>query len=521
MDPIDRVLEGTKECKRSLFESAFDNFTQPRERVDSMAEQNQNKPGQAPAPGGARPGAMTMAMRAVQITPNAGPKVLKIMIIRGGKIVEERTIEQRETVSVGTSEKNHFILKAEGLPARFDIFQLVGSDYILNFTEAMNGKVGLPGGVQQLDQLRRSGGARNAGSYWQVKLNDSSRGNIKIGDAKILFQFVTPRPPQPRPQLPAAARGGFVKGIDWVFTAIVVFLYILFFGLIVWLESADWPMTEGIAEVSADYAQYVVPAPEEPVVEETTDEGEEAVEEEAVAEAPKKSADSAESSGPSENDVASSAEARARIAEEAAQQVETALIGALGEGGALADVLAGGMDTSGAADVLATASGVGVATGKSGSLRTRTGGGGSGQGGGLGGLKAAGGSGATTARGTGDVKERVIRGNVSFSGGADVGGSGDFDQSQVTRKIKGAKSALKRCYENSLKSNPTLSGKVVVEFTIEPRGNVGKSRAVENSTGDSGFASCITSVVKRLRWSPGPDGGAVTYEYPFVFQPQN
>lgn len=489
-----------------------------------MAEQNQNKPGAAPAArGGAKPGAMTMAMRAVQVAPSSGPKVLKVMIIRGGKIVEERTIEQRETVSVGTSEKNHFILKAEGLPSRFDIFQLVGNDYILNFTDAMNGKVGLPGGVQQLDQLRKSGGARNAGSYWQVKLNDSSRGNIKIGDAKILFQFVTPRPPQPRPQLPAAARGGFVKGIDWVFTAIVVFLYILFFGLIVWLESADWPMTEGIAEVSADYAQYVVPPPEEPVVEEeTSDEGEEVAEETAATEAPKQNKPSESSGGPSEsNDVASSAEARARIAEEAASQVETALIGALGEGGALADVLAGGMDTSGAADVLATASGVGVATGKSGSLRSRTGGGGSGQGGGLGGLKAAGGSGATTARGTGEVKERVIRGNVSFSGGADVGGSGDFDQNQVTRKIKGAKSALKRCYENSLKSNPSLAGKVVVEFTIEPRGNVSKASPVENSTGDGAFASCISSVVKRLRWSPGPEGGAVTYEYPFVFQPQN
>lgn len=491
-----------------------------------MAEQNENKTGTGPAArGGARPGAMTMAMRAVQVAPSSGPKVLKVMIIRGGKIVEERTIEQRETVSVGTSEKNHFILKAEGLPSRFDIFQLVGNDYILNFTDGMNGKVGLPGGVQQLDQLRNSGGARNAGSYWQVKLNDSSRGNIKIGDAKILFQFVTPRPPQPRPQLPAAARGGFVKGIDWVFTAIVVFLYILFFGLIVWLESADWPMTEGIAEVSADYAQYVVPAPEEPVVEEeTTEEGEEATEEEtAETKTPQKSQESSESSGgqSDNNDVASNAEARARIAEEAASQVETALIGALGEGGALADVLAGGMDTSGAADVLATASGVGVATGTSGSLRTRTGGGGSGQGGSLGGLKAAGGSGATTSRGTGEVQERVIRGDVSFSGGEDVGGTGDFDQSQVTRKIKGAKSALKRCYENSLKTNPSLAGKVVVEFTIEPRGNVSKSSPVDNSTGDGAFASCISSVVKRLRWSPGPDGGAVTYEYPFVFQPQN
>ena len=136
--------------------------------------QQPRQPSGAPPRGGARPGAMTMAMQAVQVK-TTGPKVLRIGVIQGGKIVEERIIRRRETVAVGTSEKNHFVIQAAGMPARFELFQLVGTDYILNFTDQMRGRVALPGGVKDLGELRSSGAARNAGTYWQVKLSDSSR----------------------------------------------------------------------------------------------------------------------------------------------------------------------------------------------------------------------------------------------------------------------------------------------------------------------------------------------------------
>src|SRR5262245_34428812 len=94
---------------------------------------------QQPQGKGPRPGAMTMAMQAVQVKP-AGPKVLRIGLIQAGKIVEERVIRKRETVTVGSSEKNHFVIHTQGMPGRFELFQLVGADYILNFTEMMSGR---------------------------------------------------------------------------------------------------------------------------------------------------------------------------------------------------------------------------------------------------------------------------------------------------------------------------------------------------------------------------------------------
>jgi len=475
--------------------------------------------------GGQRPGAMTMAMQAVQVKPS-GPKVLRIGLIQGGKIVEERIIRTRETVTVGSSEKNHFVIHTDGMPARFELFQLVGNDYILNFTEAMTGRVGLPGGVQDLAQMRQSGAARNAGSHWQVKISDNSRGKVVVGPITLLFQFVVPPPVQPRPQLPAAARSGFVRGIDWLFTAFVVFTFMSMFGFLVFLENSDWPIDKGIAEVPEDIAKMIFeepPPPEEPKEEEDTPVEEDAEPtEEASEPAPQEQAQNEPAPSPDEvkKEVA---EKTARVAEEAAQAAEALIVGALSAagGGALADVLAGGAVTGNAADILSQAQGIGVATaGSGGALRGRSGGGsGSGQGG-LGGLAAAKGAGKARGEG-GKVKERKIKGNLKMgSGGGDVGGSGDFDASVVVRTIKTRIRAIRACYERELRRNPTLSGKVTIEFTIQTRGNVTAVKVKENTTNDPAVATCVANTVKRFRFNPGPEGGSVTYAYPFVFAPQ-
>lgn len=473
---------------------------------------------------------MTMAMQAVQVKPS-GPKVLRIGLIQGGKIVEERVIRKRETVTVGSSEKNHFVVHTEGMPARFELFQLVGSDYILNFTEMMAGRVGLPGGVQDLAQMRTSGAARNAGSYYQVKLSDSSRGKVVLGSVTLLFQFVTPPPVQPRPQLPAATRAGFVRSIDWVFTAFMVFTFMSMFGFIVMAESWDPPIDSGLSAVPDDIAKMIFeePAPP-PEVKEAEDAPTEEGKEEAKAEpapGPKKESAPSEKEAPGPADKAAEEQAvadkSARIAQEAAQAAEALIVGALGgdSGGALADVLAGGAVTGNAQDILSQAMGVGVAkSGSGGELRARSGGGsGSGQAG-LGGLARK--EGTTGAVGEGGaVTEKAIRGSVKNTGGDEIGGTGEFDSALVVQTIKTRLRAIQMCYEQQLRRNPTLAGKVTIEFTIQPRGNVTDVRVKENSTNDGAVASCVADTVGRFRFNPGPEGGSVSYAYPFVFAPQN
>jgi TonB family protein len=492
---------------------------------------------QQPQRGGSgkgRPGSMTMAMQAVQSRPS-GPKVLRIGLIQDNKIVEERIIRKRETVSVGSSEKNHFVVAADGLSSRFELFELVGDDYILNFTEDMRGRVALAGGVQQLDELRKSGGARKADGRYQVKLTDSSRGKVVIGDTTLLFQFVVPPPVQPRPQLPAAVVGGFVAGIDWLFTAFIMFSFMAHFGFIIYLENADWPVEPNIGTVPDRVAEIIFQEPppppvEQEVEEEVVDEGEvEEVEEPTeVAEAPRQqpSESSSSSSDAPSSGGESAADADARLAvEEAQAQVEQMLLGALGgSDGAFQDVLAGGAVTGNAADVMAQAEGVGVASSaEGGALRERGGGGRVGsRTQGLGGLQARRGGGAGQAQQEGEVVvERRIRGSVQQGALADEGGSGIFDPQIVARQIRVRIRAIQRCYERELRNNPSLAGRVMVRFTIEERGTVSGARATENTTGSPAVAACVVNTIRRFRFNPGPEGGSVQFAYPFVFAPQN
>ncbi len=473
---------------------------------------------------------MTMAMQAVANRP-AGPKVLRIGVIQGDKIVEERIIRKRETVTVGSSEKNHFVVSSGGLSSRFELFQLVGNDYILNFTDQMRGRVGLAGGVKILDDLRK-GGARKANGYYQVKLTDNSRGKVQIGDTTLLFQFVVPPPVQPRPQLPAAVVGGFIAGIDWLFTAFVMFSFVTHFGLIIYLDNADWPVEPGIATVPDRVAELIfndppAPEPEEEVVsDEVVEEGDEVVEEVAETTAPREtsSESSSSSSGESSSSDRAAADDSARLAvEEAQAQVEQMLLGALGgSDGAFQDVLAGGAVTGNAEDVMATAEGVGVATSaQGGTLRERGGGNRVGSAtSGLGGLRARQGAQQRQQEGT-QVVERVIRGRVNAGALADESGAGAFDPSIVTGMIRRRIRAIQSCYERELRNNPTLNGRVLVRFTIQTSGSVSGASATENSTGSPAVATCVVRTISRFRFNPGPEGGSVTFAYPFVFAPQN
>src|SRR5438132_1127425 len=123
------------------------------------------------APGG-RPGQMTAVMRAVAAT---GPKVLRIGLVQSGRVIEERIIKQRTHVTVGPNEKNMFVVTAGNLPASFRLFELVGSDYTLNFLEGMTGRVALPTGISDLAVLKGQARKNQQGAY-QIRLTDDSRG---------------------------------------------------------------------------------------------------------------------------------------------------------------------------------------------------------------------------------------------------------------------------------------------------------------------------------------------------------
>src|SRR5690349_3808597 len=73
---------------------------------------------------------------------NGGPRqrILRIGILLGGKIVEERLIRERTSVTIGQSMKNTFSIPVEGLPLELTLFSLEqNGKYNLRFLNKMDG----------------------------------------------------------------------------------------------------------------------------------------------------------------------------------------------------------------------------------------------------------------------------------------------------------------------------------------------------------------------------------------------
>ena len=94
------------------------------------------------------------APQILPIAQQSGPKVLRIGLVQGGKVIEERVIKQRTHVTVGPSEKSMFVLPTKSVPPNFKLFELVGNDYCINFLDGMGGRVALKTGISDLSALR-------------------------------------------------------------------------------------------------------------------------------------------------------------------------------------------------------------------------------------------------------------------------------------------------------------------------------------------------------------------------------
>ena len=462
-----------------------------------------------------------------------GPKVLRIGIIQGGRIIEERIIRKRDTVTVGQSEKNTFVIVSSELSSRFEMFEnRGGGSYTLQFTKEMKGRISSGGSVKELSEIAKSKETSKKGRVYRFPLEESVRGKVVVGDSTILFQFVNPPPIQPRPQLPAAAKGGLLKNVEWFIT--IVWLVVLFVevGFLTYLETTDWPVISSW-EKYMQLQELIAPAQDatfEKKKVEKTDEGEgeeaeEEKEEEKVEKKVEKQKNSNEESAPqkSQEELAKERqerqERRAAIAEQLAQRGINKIIGSLGGDGegAIIDVLGQGDVGADQDALLKQVAGVDVATGDTSTLRGPAGGKGSGEAADIAQVRMKGGDATVKTGGAGT--ERKVKGNVKRKNAAAVDGTGALNPQEVNKVIGRRMGAIKGCYERALRRDPNLKGKLVVRFTISGSGRVTTARTVENGLTPE-VGDCVVSAFKRFRF-PQPDGGSLTMESPFMFLPSN
>jgi len=288
-------------------------------------------------------------------------------------------------------------------------------------------------------------------------------------------------------------------------------------GAYVALANADMPPEVTIEQIPDRYAKVLIPdrLPAPPV--EKKEEAKEAVEEKKVEEKKadpeaKKAEKKAESS---EQAAARKAARAAAVARAVQSKGMLKVLGALGPrsgGGAVADVFGAGGGMTDVATALSGAGGVAVTT--------DPGAGGGRKGGGQGGAASIGdlatsGGGAV---GYGTKSEVKVTGTVATEA-AEIDSS-DIDQGKLGAFVRARMGLIKACYENALKRNPTLKGKLVIRFTILETGGVSEVGASQNTLGSPDVASCIMNTMRSWRTQFRPSG-PVTVEYPFLFTPSS
>ena len=75
------------------------------------------------------------------------------------------------------------------------------------------------------------------------------------------------------------------------------------------------------------------------------------------------------------------------------------------------------------------------------------------------------------------------------------------------------------CYEHALAANPTLTGRIVVKFTIGAPGEVVASEVQSSTMANPAVEACVAAVVRTLGFPYPRPPGPVTVTYPFAFAP--
>jgi hypothetical protein len=441
-------------------------------------------------------------------------KVLRIGVIQDGKLVQERLAKSGDPVTVGSGARNTFVFPGLAL-AEFTLFDWRDDRYHLNFTTELRGKVSSGGAMFALEKARSDPTVAFADDVWSLPLTEQDRGKVRMGDITVLFQFVPPPPIQAAAPLESMDfRPRLIQDDDPVFLGFLAIWSAAALVFSVWVFNAETPEIS-MEELPDRFTTIKIVKPAEETPETPKDDALESDDAKTKAKAKEDEPEPEPTEKAKPKDKVDKARDMEKKKDALRQQsalfkeLQARMIGTTGEASAGTVLLANADgnfgDVTGKLDDAAKS---GQAMGDGSRMRA-----GDGVPGGTGdrniGDITGGTDGGTTDLGSApkvELKGSVATGDIEFDG--DVSGL-----AKVIRKYRGQ---LRYCYEQSLKSNPSLHGKVVLGWYVEGE-SANDIFVAENTTGDSKFADCLKSKVKRWKFSGVDDGNA---RQPFIFQPQ-
>lgn len=96
---------------------------------------------------------------------------------------------------------------------------------------------------------------------------------------------------------------------------------------------------------------------------------------------------------------------------------------------------------------------------------------------------------------------------------------GSLDKDIIRRVVRAHINEVRSCYNKALIKDPTLGGKVVVDFTIGSAGKVTASSVASTTLTDEDVGTCIAGAAKRWKFPSPTGGGVVVVKYPFSLEP--
>jgi hypothetical protein len=436
--------------------------------------------------------------------PDLKHHCLRLGIVQGGRLVEERVLPTHRNITVGWSPRSTFIVPSDGLPARWRLFEQHGGQRFLRLDRHMDARVAVA------DQMSTAPAGEPGGSAARLlPLPDGARGKITAGDVTILFQVLARPPAPPQPRLPVSVRGSLMTGLDRLFAAIAIFSFLCHLTMVLYLRSVDWPRRPDPETVPDRFITSMLKLPRVPPPRPI-----------AVANADAKTptkpttARAPASKPVADKPTVSSEERRRLLLEQVRNTVMLKHLTALGGDSPMADLLKPGDVDRAQEEAFRGVSGVslaaadtlrGLSPGKANGGKLVT----------IDGLRGVGGiAGPPETSAIVERRPPIIRVDAPTV----EDGSGHVDPSLLAREIRARISAIRACYERALKRTPTLGGKLVLRFTITAAGTVSAVDVDDDTLHDEEVVSCLKSIIARWRF-PAPAGGAVELTFPFIFAP--
>src|SRR5689334_22817765 len=197
-------------------------------------------------------------------TPNT-EKILRVALVQGHKITEERHFRKKHDITIGQDQKNTFVIPASNLPASIPVFEHKGGQYHLVFTERMDGRVRLGTADVDFASLRDQGLAKKRGPVYVLPLSETARGTVRLGEVTMLFQFATPPPEPKKTELPETLQGSVWQSMDRLFFTVLAISLLFHFGGATLIALTPKPVEEELAldELPDRFAKVLLP-PKEP-----------------------------------------------------------------------------------------------------------------------------------------------------------------------------------------------------------------------------------------------------------------